>query len=519
MAAVWLWNSSTGRLELAGKETAAAGSASNASLLEEVRAGDAVIVSGCVSEKKAAYESRQGQKGHQSGSGQEQGVWEQQGGDKKQGLPALPSGSWLLNEGEIGFAAMSAADQQQRLRRAGLLRRQELGDSDRLYKVAIAHLEPIELQRLDRWGRPAAGQPLLRAEPSGHAAAPWPRDAALRRVIRAAVAALYALGLDMGEAEVVLGEGGRAAVRAAGVLRDAKLRAVGLARMAAWYEAAAAPALGTAPKLLLGADPEFALVRPDGRIVPASRFFGDGAQGAAGSDAMLIGRRIVYPVAELRPEPAESPAALAAHLRRLLLRAAERISDPSVCWVAGAMPVPGLPLGGHIHLSGTPLSSRLLRLLDSYAAFPLALVEDPAGRSRRPRYGALGEYRQQPHGGFEYRTLPSWLISPAAAKASLALALLCARETRALTDIPALDERYVEAFYSGDRAELAGCLNPLAAAMAATPSYAALAADIEPLLDAARRGITWDERADIRHKWRIPMPAPASNRSSNKKTT
>lgn len=210
MAAVWLWNSSTGRLEQAGKEAAAAGSPPTASLLDEVKPGDAVIVSSCAFEKK-------------------------------EGLPALPSGIWLLNEGELGFAAMSAAEQQQRLRRAGLLRWQELGDSDRLYRVAIAHLEPIELQRLDRWGRPAAGQPLLRAEPGGHAAAPWPRDAALRRVIRAAVAALYALGLDMGEAEVVLGAGGRAAVRAAGAVRDAKLRAVGLARMAAWYEAAAAP--------------------------------------------------------------------------------------------------------------------------------------------------------------------------------------------------------------------------------------------------------------------------------------
>ncbi|MCM3627594.1 hypothetical protein M3194_09465 [Paenibacillus glycanilyticus] len=257
-------------------------------------------------------------------------------------------------------------------------------------------------------------------------------------------------------------------------------------------------------KLLIGADPEFVLIRPDGKVAPASRYLGEGVGGAAGSDAMLVGRRLVYPVAELRPEPAEGPAGLTANIRRLLLRAAGLVRDPSLRWAAGAMPVPGLALGGHIHLSGVRLTPRLLRLLDSYAAFPLALVEDPAGRGRRPRYGVLGDYRQQPHGGFEYRTLPSWLVSPAATKAAFALALLCAREADALDDIPALDERYVAAYYAGDRAELAGCLERIAAAMSATASYAALAPYIEPLLDAARRGATWDERADIRVKWRIP---------------
>jgi hypothetical protein len=169
------------------------------------------------------------------------------------------------------------------------------------------------------------------------------------------------------------------------------------------------------------------------------------------------------------------------------------------------MPVPGLALGGHIHISGAPLTSRLLRLLDSYAAFPLALIEDPAGRARRPRYGTLGDFRQQPHGGFEYRTLPSWLISPAAAKAGFALALLCAREALNIDYIPALDERYAEAYYAGDRSGLAGCLDGLAASISATPSYDALARFIEPLFEAARRGTTWDESSDIRFKWRIPQ--------------
>lgn len=384
---------------------------------------------------------------------------------------------------------LSESDMQARWLRAGLYRGPQ--ENERLYRVGIADLALLELKRINGTGRPLSGSEPI-AEASGGSAAEWPQDPVLRRVIRRAIAGLYAAGIDVGEADVALGADGRVSMRAA------------RRRKAATPEEAVTTGRPS-DNILIGADPEFVLIRPDGKVAPASRYLG-GVGGAAGSDAVLIGRRLVYPVAELRPEPAADPAGLTANIRRLLLRAAGLVRDPSLRWAAGAMPVPGLALGGHIHLSGVRLTPRLLRLLDSYAAFPLALVEDPAGRGRRPRYGVLGDYRQQPHGGFEYRTLPSWLVSPAAAKAAFALALLCAREADALEDIPALDERYVAAYYAGDRAELAGCLDRVASAMSATASYAALAPYIEPLLDAARRGATWDERADIRIKWRIPLP-------------
>ncbi|WP_317980550.1 putative amidoligase domain-containing protein [Paenibacillus glycanilyticus] len=391
-------------------------------------------------------------------------------------------------ENERRAIALTEAEMQARWLRAGLYREQQ-GD-ERLYRVQAADLALIELKRINGAGRTlGSGEPIAAA--TGGYPAEWPADPVLRRVIRRAIAGLYAAGMDAGEADVALGSDGRVSMRAARRRKIAPLQ-----------QQEAEAELQEAP-LLIGADPEFVFIRPDGKVAPASRYLG-GVGGAAGSDAMLIGRRLMYPVAELRPEPAADPAGLTANIRRLLLRAAGLVRDPSLRWAAGAMPVPGLALGGHIHLSGVRLTPRLLRLLDSYAAFPLALVEDPAGRGRRPRYGVLGDYRQQPHGGFEYRTLPSWLVSPAAAKAAFGLALLCAREADALHDIPALDERYVAAYYAGDRTELAGCLDGVAAAMAATASYAALAPYIEPLLDAARRGAAWDERADIRVKWRIP---------------
>ncbi|WP_162341853.1 putative amidoligase domain-containing protein [Paenibacillus paridis] len=490
MASTWIWRGSYDRLEriaYTGKELHTSGERNgqplNAQPWSAVKPGDAVL------------------------------AWS----DTRELDRSRFPGVWVLNGNGYIVAKQSDEEKQHIWRRAGLCGGAPL-TSERLYLVSIVHLEPVEMVRIDATGKALPGRRVesrnaelrngdsrnVKPVDAGHKLiGAWPEDPALRRVARTAAAALYALGLDIGEAEIALGGDGRTVVRAAWPkLRDTRLEAVMLRRFAAWH--AAARAGEGDRRLRIGADPEFVLVTPGGKIASASRFLGAGVGGAAGADALLVGRRLLYPVAELRPEPAEDPAALAANVRRLLLRAADRISDPSLRWAAGAMPVPGLALGGHIHLSGAPLTSRLLRLLDSYAAFPLALVEDPAGRARRPRYGMLGDFRLQPHGGFEYRTLPSWLVSPAAAKASFALALLCVREEQNLDYIPALEERYVEAYYAGDRAVLAGCLDALAASLAATNSYTELAPYIEPLLDAAKRGKTWDERSDIRIKWRLP---------------
>jgi len=43
------------------------------------------------------------------------------------------------------------------------------------------------------------------------------------------------------------------------------------------------------------------------------------------------------------------------------------------------------------------------------------------------------------------------------------------------------------------------------AAMRETASYAALERHIAPLFAAIRRGAAWNEQADIRPKWRIPV--------------
>ncbi len=439
----------------------------------------------------------------------------------------LPDGAWLLNAGAARIAELDEPALATRLRAAGIgwraLQEKEPATESvragcRFYRVAVFHLEIVQMERI--------GVPLLGGGYSADTASWRPAglsaagagygrradvragldetDPLYRRVARMAMRALYALCLDFGEVIVALDDDGRTSVSAV------KLPPHG---SSVWQEAAARFAL-TYPaeeaargSVLLGADPEFALLRPDGRLASAARYLPP--HGPVGCDAVPVGRRLRYPVAELRPAPAADPAALASALRSLLLQASQRIGASGLRWLAGGMPVPGLALGGHLHLSGVPLTSRLLRTLDSCVALPLALVEGAGARTRRPRYGWLGDFRRQPHGGFEYRTPPSWLVSPAAARAAFALALLAAAEERTLAAtphvLPACDEALVAAYYAGDRRTLLRGLEPFFARLALTRSYARLARWIEPLLEAARRGDVWDEGRDIRLKWRIPV--------------
>lgn len=329
------------------------------------------------------------------------------------------------------------------------------------------------------------------------------RRGLLRRLERLAVSALYALGLDSGTVRLVAGPEGAPAVEAVTPLRYGP---GGALPPGPW--AGAAARLGAAlalerpgrPALRMGMDPEFLILRGEGRgVVPASRFLA--LDGVAGCDAGPAGTRGAFPVAELRPRPSATPLGLLAQLMSAA-RAADRLMpDRSLRWRAGGMPLPGWALGGHVHFSGVVLTSPLLQALDNYLALPLALLEDPRGSGRRPRYGALGDFRHQPHGGFEYRTLPSFLVSPPVAKAAVHLAYLIARYYERLTLRPLGREELHAAYYAGDKTVLRRALPPLLSGLRRLPDYGEHARYIEPLFRHMAEGKTWDESRDIRGLW------------------
>lgn len=324
------------------------------------------------------------------------------------------------------------------------------------------------------------------------------------RLARLAVRAVYASGLDFATVIVRQDGVGKAVIEGLDGAPDPagnawRLWQPALVAMAAEDERRRA---GT-DRVVLGMDPEFVLLNKEGKVVPASRYFP--RSGEVGFDrATVPGRANVHPLAELRPAPSAEPERLIRSLRRTMWIAARRIDDPGLRWIAGGMPVKGLPLGGHIHFSGVGLNSALVRALDNYLALPLLLLEDESATVRRKRYGKPGDTRVKDHGGFEYRTLPSVLVSPRITKGAVALAKLIAENYEQLPERPLDDPRLLAAFVAGDKPRLARVARKLWQSVAKLPDYPAWARYLDPLLEWLEAGITWQRETDFRKAWRIP---------------
>ncbi|WP_127585586.1 putative amidoligase domain-containing protein [Paenibacillus koleovorans] len=327
-----------------------------------------------------------------------------------------------------------------------------------------------------------------------------------KQAMREAVKAVYALGLDFGLVDLGFPSGGDGKPEIVNVRPYPELngRLAGLyAEAIERFDRELRAEQTRKGRVLLGADPEFLLADDRGRLVPASRYLPK--TGEAGCDVLTLRGETRYPLAELRPEPATDPRQLARNIRRAMLAAAARIDDERLHWVAGAMPATGFSIGGHIHMSRIWLNSYLLRTLDNYLALPLILAEQE-GKSarRRPVYGFLGDFRRKKHGGFEYRTLPSWLVSPMLARGVLALSALIAAHYRELPQRPLAGLAVQRHYYEGDKQALLPVVTELWGDLERLSGYEALAADLKPFKASLLALESWDERQDFRPAWKIP---------------
>lgn len=399
------------------------------------------------------------------------------------------------------YENMTSAQRTERLKQAGIevlslqdRRKREPGLRVR-YDVEISCLQAIRIKRKDTSGMGGTEESLLKREAS---------STLFKRVERLAIKTLYTLGLDHGSVRMESsGNGGCA------VISIDPCPWKGVTNLAATYRESwkqqqelLDEERNHRPTPILGMDPEFLLVQmPESKIVPASRFLE--RTGMAGCDSVTIDGRRIYPIAELRPAPSSEPRELLAHLMRAFAVASRSISDHSLIWQAGGMPQRGLPLGGHIHFSGVNLTGELLRGLDNYLALPLAFLQDPRGSERRPRYGALGDFRLKSYGGFEYRTLPSFLVSPLVAKGVVALAGLIASGYTQLRQRPLEKAEVHTAFYEGKREVIKEHIPALVDDLKRLDGYARYERYASPLLLQLKLGRTWDESRDIRKLWNI----------------
>lgn len=255
---------------------------------------------------------------------------------------------------------------------------------------------------------------------------------------------------------------------------------------------------------MLGADPEFALRwKGEGGMAIASHYFR--LSGTVGCDTTRYREELSlsqHPVGELRPEPSEDPDELFFRIRETLRLAYAQIGDEAVECLAGGMPFSGYPIGGHIHFSGLTPTFSLRRKLDAYLALPLVLLEDDKCRERRKRYGYLGDVREKEY-GFEYRTLPSWLVHPEVARGVLHLAWLVAVSSANLQAKPHLHLPLIRAYYRGEKQVLAPYVRQIWEELRQLPGYRLSAVHLDRYFSLLFSGQTWPAEVDLKQTWNL----------------
>lgn len=335
----------------------------------------------------------------------------------------------------------------------------------------------------------------------------------VKRVQTLAVRALYALGLDYGVVKCGVGVGKKTVVLSVNPAPKVQDEMEAAFVQAIYLYMKQLKKLDVPlNQIVLGADPEFIMQSPKGHLLIASNYFSQ--YGRVGCDAIWLGQNHANkPLVEIRPDPSPDPRELAIRVYQGLQMAAKKMSNIPSIWLAGALPHKGFPIGGHVHFSGIQPNFKMLRALDNYLALMLMIAEDKNGVGRRPKYGFLGDFRYQPHGGFEYRTLPSWLVSPTLTKGVFALAKVVVANYHILRYDLLADVRFQEAYYKGQKEPIQDWVHILWEDLRDLDDYDVYHTYIDRFFKYVLSGTTWDESKDLRRNWRI---APYDQVSSEK---
>lgn len=276
-----------------------------------------------------------------------------------------------------------------------------------------------------------------------------------------------------------------------------------------------------AGEISLGADPELIFVGPKG-IVSAGNYFD--RQGNHAGQNPEIGADGHPWTAEIRPQAALTPRGLIENIRGILKRNHDKLPD-DISWRAGSF-IHRKAIGGHIHFGGVKADDTIITVLDGIVNQIIILLEDVEGaRSRRAGpYGQLSDIRTK-RWGFEYRPLPSWIVSDEIALGVIALAKAVVFEEveqgkRRISALPKRDLRPIididrRKYRTCDKDYFLGKLNELSSHVRSlsyfrTEEGRSLWKNVALLFHIARNYPDWHNDKDILHRWKIRDKTPKS---------
>lgn len=324
-----------------------------------------------------------------------------------------------------------------------------------------------------------------------------------------AIRAIYTLGLDFGEVFIGINPNGRSYVL------DVTPAPVMTPPVAKQFEKNLNEFLAEAEnqrpipsgQVLLGADPEFILrdKLTDRLIYPSGFLPIEGTLGCDDRSERREGQ--FFPLAEIRPAPDTCPLRLVNKIRWTMAAGIKLIPYENIEWLAGSVHFARYQIGGHIHFGGITITTPLLKALDNYLGIPIMLIEDPEkAAERRKHYGGLGSFRLESHGGFEYRTPGSWLISPEIARAVLCLAKVVACEYPLLKKDFFVDMELQRAFYQGKKNYFFELFEDLWKDITAAETYRLYEKELRVFPEMIGSRKSWDEHKDIRLAWNLEIP-------------
>lgn len=255
--------------------------------------------------------------------------------------------------------------------------------------------------------------------------------------------------------------------------------------------------------ITLGADPELILKdKNNNKLIVASELIKD-EYGVGLDSRSLEASKKFFPIIEIRPSYSNNPIEVYKSIEDLFMKLQSYIHYKNIGIYGGSSPLYKYWIGGHIHFGIKP-NTKLIKALDNYLALPIMMIEKTvSARQRNKIYGTLGNFRLKKHGGFEYCSLSSWLISPEIALGVLCLAKIIVLEYLNLEETFINDYYDIRCYYAVKKQHFKKTALKIIENLKNTKTYNIYKTEVAIIFNMIINNKEWCEDKDIKESWEI----------------